>query len=323
VTTTETTKTPQPVTLVPLANIPVGARRPPYQLLDKLKPEEEAALTKDIAERGVLIPVEVDEDGNILDGHHRAAIADKLGISYETETRHFETEEKKREHVLKINLFRRHLEPLEWGLAFKTLCQVRGVSLGTKGGRPKKDENRDTVTQFSKELGVTPRTAQRRVALADAYEALPAGEKDQVDAGQRSVRKAKTDAADAEGARVLSGNEEIAREALERAAKAFGVSTRLVEDAKKIKKEDPAMFEKIKAGKITITRAKREMKANRVFRNFIEGLEAFAPSCENLDLSQVSPSALREYIPIMKGVLKVLQEIQQQAAEKLLADEAG
>ena len=42
-----------------------------YQVMPPLSPEEYAALKADIATRGVLFPVEYDEDGNILDGHHR------------------------------------------------------------------------------------------------------------------------------------------------------------------------------------------------------------------------------------------------------------
>ena len=42
-----------------------------YQVVFPLNSEEYAHLKRDIAENGVLIPVEYDEDGNILDGHHR------------------------------------------------------------------------------------------------------------------------------------------------------------------------------------------------------------------------------------------------------------
>jgi hypothetical protein len=42
-----------------------------YQLLDDLVPEEREALRADTAKRGVLVPVEEDEEGNVLDGHNR------------------------------------------------------------------------------------------------------------------------------------------------------------------------------------------------------------------------------------------------------------
>jgi ParB-like chromosome segregation protein Spo0J len=47
----------------------------PYaDLLPPLSTEEHAALKADIKANGVRVPIDVDEDGNILDGHHRYAI---------------------------------------------------------------------------------------------------------------------------------------------------------------------------------------------------------------------------------------------------------
>ena len=42
-----------------------------YQTFDLLTSDEYAALKADIAERGILVPIEIDETGAILDGHHR------------------------------------------------------------------------------------------------------------------------------------------------------------------------------------------------------------------------------------------------------------
>ena len=42
-----------------------------YQLLPPMAPETYEVLKADIAVRGVVVPIDVDEDGNILDGHHR------------------------------------------------------------------------------------------------------------------------------------------------------------------------------------------------------------------------------------------------------------
>jgi len=81
-----------------------------YQLLPPLSEEEYAALKEDIAKRGVLVPVEYDEDGNILDGHHRVKICEELGIkNWPSIVRIGMSEEEKTEHVLALNLDRRHL----------------------------------------------------------------------------------------------------------------------------------------------------------------------------------------------------------------------
>ena len=42
-----------------------------YQLLPDLPVAEFEALKADIAERGVVVPIDIDEDGEILDGHTR------------------------------------------------------------------------------------------------------------------------------------------------------------------------------------------------------------------------------------------------------------
>ncbi len=82
----------------------------PYQLLDPLSEEDFAALEADILERGVLVAIEFDEDGNVLDGHHRLAICKKHDIEdYPKIVREGWTEEQKRTHSRRMNLARRQL----------------------------------------------------------------------------------------------------------------------------------------------------------------------------------------------------------------------
>src|SRR5262249_42384430 len=104
-----------------------------YQLMPKLREEEYKALEADISKRGVLVAVEKDDAGCILDGHNRAEIAERLGKDYPVIVRTFASEQEKREHVLKINLARRHLDPLRWGQIFKMLLEERGVQTGQGG----------------------------------------------------------------------------------------------------------------------------------------------------------------------------------------------
>jgi site-specific DNA-methyltransferase (adenine-specific) len=141
-----------------------------YQQLAPLRPEEREALKADIAKRGVLVPVEVDEDGNILDGFNRTEIAQELGIEAPRIVRSGWSEEEKVEHALKINLLRRHLGPVSWGEAFRKLAEVRGVRIGTQGRQVQKT---DTVSVLAKELGVDERTAERRVKAARELEREP------------------------------------------------------------------------------------------------------------------------------------------------------
>ena len=163
--------------------------RPKYQLLEKLRDEEYTALEADIAKRGVMVPVEVDENGDTLDGHNRKEIADRLGKPYKKIVRRFKTEQEKREHVIKLNLARRHLEPHEWGGLFKRLLEERGVERGQASSEQKKREQSETVSDVSRELGVDDRTARNRMKAHDDYEKLPAKDKAAVKNRKTTIRR--------------------------------------------------------------------------------------------------------------------------------------
>ena len=82
----------------------------PYQVLPDLPPEQFAALKADIAERGVMVAVEVDEQGQILDGHNRIRACRELGINdYPVVVRSGLSEVEKRIFARKANVLRRHL----------------------------------------------------------------------------------------------------------------------------------------------------------------------------------------------------------------------
>jgi site-specific DNA-methyltransferase (adenine-specific) len=80
----------------------------PYaNLLPPLKTSEREALAADIKANGVLHPVVIDEDGNILDGHHRYA------IDRNAPTRIVKglSDEEKQAYTIRANLARRNLSP--------------------------------------------------------------------------------------------------------------------------------------------------------------------------------------------------------------------
>lgn len=52
----------------------------PYQAVPPMADEKYQRLADDIKERGVIQPIITDEAGNILDGHHRAAIAEQVDL---------------------------------------------------------------------------------------------------------------------------------------------------------------------------------------------------------------------------------------------------
>lgn len=81
-----------------------------YQVMPPLTAEEYAELKNDIEKRGVMVPIEYDEQGNVLDGHHRLQICAELGIKdFPKVIRAGMTEEEKRTHARKLNMARRQL----------------------------------------------------------------------------------------------------------------------------------------------------------------------------------------------------------------------
>jgi protein gp37 len=85
-----------------------------YQIMPNLTEEDYNELKADIRKVGVKVPVEYDEDGNILDGHNRARVCQELGISdFPKKTIKGLTEHEKRDHIFRMNVQRRHLSPMQ------------------------------------------------------------------------------------------------------------------------------------------------------------------------------------------------------------------
>lgn len=97
-----------------------------YQKFRRMDALSYAALKADIAARGVMVPIEKDERGNILDGHHRVQICRELGITdYPVTVRFGFSEWDKIEHLRKLNSLRRHMTADEFREQLENcLCDV-------------------------------------------------------------------------------------------------------------------------------------------------------------------------------------------------------
>lgn len=80
-----------------------------FQNMPPLSPEEYAALETSIRENGIQVPILVDEDDVVVDGHHRRKIAQELGIECPTNIVRGKSDADKRTLALSLNLDRRHL----------------------------------------------------------------------------------------------------------------------------------------------------------------------------------------------------------------------
>ncbi|OLP56925.1 hypothetical protein BJF92_11215 [Rhizobium rhizosphaerae] len=109
-----------------------------------LSDQDYAALKADIAAHGVKSPVDYDEAGNILDGHHRVAICRELGLNdWPRFVRKGLSEEAKRDFALSINLLRRHL----------SLAQRRAIAAAELRAKPE-----SSARAIAEKVGVDHKT---------------------------------------------------------------------------------------------------------------------------------------------------------------------
>jgi hypothetical protein len=90
---------------------PPNIRPGPYQFMPDLAPEIFAALKADVAKRGVLTPIDVDENGYILDGHNRWRAHQESGRNEAPPVivRSGLSEAEKMSFARRQNILRRHL----------------------------------------------------------------------------------------------------------------------------------------------------------------------------------------------------------------------
>jgi len=119
----------------------------PYQLLPPLTVEQRDLLRQSIRENGVLEPVVFDEDGEILDGHHRVEIAEELGIEYPRRVIEDLDRPGKHMYALTVNVARRHLDQSSRG-SLVAQMRIRGMS----------------IRQIAKAVGVDPKTVRNDLA---------------------------------------------------------------------------------------------------------------------------------------------------------------
>jgi site-specific DNA-methyltransferase (adenine-specific) len=113
----------------------------PYQLLPRLTDEEYAGLKGSIRQQGVLEPIVVDEDGTVIDGHHRAWIAADLGVDCPRRVVSGLSVEQKRAHAIAANVYRRQMSReqrremvgrlRELGMSTRRIAEVAGVHHST------------------------------------------------------------------------------------------------------------------------------------------------------------------------------------------------
>lgn len=147
-----------------------------YQVMPNLTAEEYAELKSDIEKRGVMVPIEFDENGNVLDGHHRLQICNELGIkNFPKVIRAGMTEDEKYQHAFKLNIVRRHLNQAQAKEAReefikrhpeksdRQIAKMFGVSHVTVGAQRRELESTGQIDQFKTSIGADGKERPRQV----------------------------------------------------------------------------------------------------------------------------------------------------------------
>ncbi len=156
---------------------------PAYQLYHDLDLATEAALRASIKRFGVLVPVFVDQNGTIIDGHQRARIAAELGVEYRTEQLAVADEEEGRELARSLNEDRRAMPksqrlPVvaalrEEGHSQRAIAGAVGVALSTVQEDLKKAGDRSRspaqVTGLDGKSYPAAKKDKRRLLKPDAF----------------------------------------------------------------------------------------------------------------------------------------------------------
>lgn len=122
----------------------------PFQLFPTLDPSTESALRESIRRWGVIVPIVVDQHGQIIDGHHRRKIADDLGVPIEVQTIEVASDDDARALAATLNTDRRHMD-IEQRREIVTHLRQQGHSLRAIAGA----------------VGVDDKTVRRDLSIAD------------------------------------------------------------------------------------------------------------------------------------------------------------
>lgn len=189
-----------------------------YQLLPELSDEEFAALKADIDNRGVMVPLEMDERGNLLDGHHRLRACRELGITdYPTIIRPGLSEAEKTEHILALNLDRRHLSQEQRRSLIAKVLKATPEASNREVARVMKVDHH-TVASVREDLESTGEFPQLERTIGADGKARPARRPAVLADNERATEKALTALAEVNSDSLPSGISDFRR--VERIARA-------------------------------------------------------------------------------------------------------
>jgi DNA modification methylase len=162
---------------------PIIKINPEYsKLINPLSNAEYDVLKNSISNKGLHLPIIINQDNVILDGHNRLKICQELGIEPKFEIKEFQDPLQEKEFIIEINLKRRHLNSfliaeLEYKMeeiykeraklrSFSNLKNVNKENVSTAANDAinvniEKEETGKVSEIIAKKTGLSPRTYER------------------------------------------------------------------------------------------------------------------------------------------------------------------
>ena len=192
---------------------------PEYEkLLPKMSDEEFVELKASIQSEGQHYPITVNEDLEVLDGHHRFRACTELGIEPDFEVRKFEDKLLEKKFVIETNLRRRHLnnfQLVELAVPLLEIEQALAKKRQAKGGKNGRNMQLglapdDATPEFkakateavAKKAGVSTRTFERGKKI---LEKASEDDKQRLREGKASIAKVYSEIVSSGNAQVKKG----------------------------------------------------------------------------------------------------------------------
>ena len=154
-----------------------------FQVMPPLPDDQYALLKADIAARGVLVPVEYDEEGHILDGHHRVKACRELRIEWPSTIRYIPDMQARRQHARSLNLLRRQLtddqraqvmrDMRQDGMTIREIAKAAGVPKSTVHdalAESVRNRTNDQADDFEEEYGGDDSAPDDKIPQLDAID---------------------------------------------------------------------------------------------------------------------------------------------------------
>jgi ParB-like chromosome segregation protein Spo0J len=284
-------------------------------LVPALSPEEFESLKQSIKEaNGLYVPIIVNQDGTILDGHHRFKACQELGIEPRTIVREFSDKLEERLFVIDCNLVRRqlnHFQRTELALKTKPILETIVKENESRGG--KGDRNLTPLGRVNDRIGERAGVSRDIVSKVEKLlknKRIPDKTKEDLRSGKLTINGVYEQ--DQEGQSFYQKCRKAADELIKIVAEIDNLPERTIEEKERLRAQD----EKLKAERPKLFRnysekLKEYFKAMATFSFWIEYREN-----KNHDIESVAGKTLREIVRL--GVVDEMQTIPWQTIQQIL-----